>query len=228
MNDSIRELASVIAGLKEQAARLKAAVAADGQAADDLKQRLADAGVEGGPVARLSGCAAGCERADSQLDALEARLERARFIAMSAINGLYGSGAVTRSGDQADDPTSWPKPTSGTELAESDEPKQSARRNVLRMMIRKGDEVDDAVNSTAKTATQWYTYANSDETPPEVGATTETVAVAPTPVIRAADQTPLDTGIALMGAVVANLVAAKGKSSAAKVAKNVFGRWRKT
>ncbi|MFD0557684.1 hypothetical protein FB566_2970 [Stackebrandtia endophytica] len=152
MSDSIRDLAATIARLKDQAGRLRAAVVADKGAADGLVQRFRAVGVEGGPAARLSGCAAGHERAVSQLEAIEARLERARFIAMSAINGLHGSGTVARSGDQADDPTSWEKPTTGTELVEEGRGSRRRRRgraaDAFRSAVRQADDVQDVAKQT--------------------------------------------------------------------------------
>ena len=228
MTDSIRDLAATIAGLKEQAGRLRAAVSETKNAADDLTDRFRSMSVQGGPAARLSGCSSGHERAISQLEAIEGRLERARFIAMAAISGLRAPTTRALSGDQTDDPTTWDKPTPGTELVKSDDSKRSARSSLLRTVVRKGADVEDAAKGIGKTAKQWYTYANSDESPPEVGTSAETVAVPNSPVVRAPEPAPVDAGIALMSAMVASLVAAKGTSSAANVAKRVFRKWRST
>ena len=148
MSDSIRDLAGAIASLKDQAGRLRAAMTANKDSADRLVQQFHAVGVEGGPAARLSGCSAGHERAHSQLEAIEARLERARFIAMSAINGLHGPGTIARSGDQANDPTSWEKPTSGTELAEGRSRRRGRAADALRAAVQHADDLQDVAKQT--------------------------------------------------------------------------------
>ncbi|MFD0556604.1 hypothetical protein ACFQ3B_06035 [Stackebrandtia endophytica] len=97
----------------------------------------------------------------SQLEAIEARLERARFIAMSAISGLHGSGTVAKSGDQADDPTSWNKPKGGNELVE-DKPTPRRRGSRIGDALREATRNADELHSAAKqNVGQAFDVANS-------------------------------------------------------------------
>lgn len=220
MSDSIRELAATIAKLKEQAGQLRTAVAAAKDTADQVKDQLAAAGIEGGPVARLSGCSAGHERADSQLQTIEGRLERARFIAMSAISGLYGSGTIARSGDQADDPTSWDKPTSGKELVEESEPEAKGFRGLMNFLGRRGDDVADVAQSSGKLLDIGWKSVGHEPTP-TTGLTTSTLAREPQ--IDAVPPSPqAGTGSLLLAGFTATLVGTKASEAVGKMAHRIW------
>ncbi|MFD0558110.1 hypothetical protein FB566_3403 [Stackebrandtia endophytica] len=219
MSDSIRDLAATIAGLKNQAGRLRAAVAADKGTADGLVQRFQAVGVEGGPVARLSGCSAGHERAVSQLEAIESRLERARFIAMSAISGLHGSGAVARSGDQADDPTSWEKPTPETELAE-DSKRPRGFQGMMNFLGRRGDDVEDVAKTTGKLLDIGQKIKGLEPTP-STGLTTSTLVREPQ-IDTAPPAIQAQTGSLLLAGFAATLVGTKATQTVGKMTRRFW------
>ena len=214
-DDSIRGLATTIAALKDQAGQLRTAVAAV-KGHDRLHQeQLTAAGVEGGPAARLSGCSAGHERAATQLEAIEGRLERARFIAMSAINGLYGSGTLTRSGDQADDPTSWDKPhkRNGADKA------SKAREAFWHNEGCHGPGLDGFGESFGNSLGRAADAFRREFGPPMEGTQSE-AQVSPAPKAQVGKQ-PVGHGNAAMAIVALVVVAAKGQQSLS----SAINRW---
>ena len=220
MTDSIRDLAATIAGLKEQAGRLRAAVSETKDTADDLTDRFRSMSVQGGPAARLSGCSSGHERAISQLEAIEGRLERARFIAMAAISGLRAPTTRALSGDQTDDPTTWDKPTPGTELV------KPAKRGKLSSLTRSAmsEETMDSAKSLGNSLGKAAEAFRREFGPPMQGTQSE-AQVPSTTKVHAAQQ-PTGAGEAAMAIVALAVVVAKGQQSITSTLNRWTGRKR--
>ncbi|WP_147138701.1 hypothetical protein [Stackebrandtia albiflava] len=150
---------ALIAAARDAAGRVRDGIAGSVATGGEALDRLGAAGI--------GGSAAGAEtmravellgEALSEAEHLDGHLEKCRFIAMSAITGLYSNGTggytVPKSGTQTDDPTTWERPTDGGELTDPERKRRSRLDRAMRSMSKNADDLQkstkDVTNQTAK------------------------------------------------------------------------------
>lgn len=241
---TIQEVVALLEARKQEAARLKTAIASGKDTAVDLIGGFRSLGLEGPAVTKLERAEERLKDAFERIDHAENLIEAARLMANSAEGGLTGTASSSDTGaanssdsapaptvsvttdstaapaDPAALPDSSERPPTGEELLRSSEPEQRGLSGLVRAAMN--PDTMDSAKSLTESAANVADAFEREFGPPMTEENTRTETQVPAgPRFEAPSQPQVGAGDVAMGFVALSVVVAKGRQTISKF----IGRW---